>query len=113
MKHLKTFESFSIDTDLVEEGFFDKFFKPKFNKNRSILISKELKKVDTNKVKFMQVKGDDKTKEDFSIDGYKKMATDIDNFNGMFGLKGDTALYVPANWKSASGGFKGTGGAGG
>ena len=113
MKHLKTFESFSLDTDSVGEGLFDKFFKPPVNPTKKKIITKAVKAVDTEKVKFMQVKGDDKSKTNFSVDGYLKMAEKSDNFNGSFGVKGDIAFYTPGNWSSSSGGFKGTGGMGG
>ena len=110
MKHLKTFESFNQS---VDEGLFDKFFKPELNKTHQKLITKSLKEIDTNKFKFMQVMGKDKTKKEFSVDGYLKMAEDVDNFNGRLETKGDIVYYVPAEFKGSTGGFKTKGGFGG
>ncbi len=121
MKHLKTFESFTTDIELVDEGLKDIMnkakdlisLKPELNKTHQKLITQSVKEVDTNKFKFMQVMGKDKTKKEFSIDGYLKMAEDVDNFNGRFKTQGDVVYYVPAEFKGSDGGFKTKGGFGG
>lgn len=112
MKHLKTFESFNQS---IDEGFFDNFWKPELNKTHKKIITDTLKGIDTNKFKFMQVMGKDKTKKEFSVDGYLKMAEDVDNFNGRIDpdSKGDIVYYVPAEFEGSTGGFKTKGGFGG
>lgn len=117
MKHLKTFESFSQSLD---EGFLDDFIdstkkiyhnlttpevKPQVKKKLIDFV----KKLDTNKFKFMQVDGKEKTKKEFSVDGFLKMAEDIDNYNGKVITKGDVVYYRPASFKGNDGGFSKSG----
>jgi hypothetical protein len=106
MKHLKTFESFNQS---VDEGFLDNFLKPELNKTHKKLITDTLKGIDTNKFKFMQVMGKEKTKKEFSVDGYLKMVEDIDNYNGKVITKGDVVYYQPASFKGNDGGFSKSG----
>ena len=114
MKHLKTFESFSVNsTEMVEEGIFGNFFKPPLNKTKQRIITQGLDKLDTDTVKFMCETGKEDKKKPYSKEGFIKMATDVDNFNGSSKIDGDTICYSAGNFKSASGGLKGTGGAGG
>jgi hypothetical protein len=114
LKHLKTFESFSLETpELIDEGLFGDLFKPKLNERRKKLITDELEKLDTNVFKFMYVKGKDKDKTTYTKDGYIKLAEKEDNFNGSLKKEGDAVIYIPASFSSSSGGLKGTGGAGG
>ena len=104
MKHLKTFESFSQS---VDEGLMDRLKnigKPELNKTHQKLITKSVKEIDTNKFKFMQVMGKEKTKKEFSVDDYLKMAEDIDNYNGKVITKGDVVYYQPASFKGNEGG---------
>jgi vacuolar-type H+-ATPase subunit E/Vma4 len=109
MKHLKTFESFNQS---VDEGFFDDMVnkvknitkpdvKPSVKKNLIDFV----KKLDTNRFKFMQVMSKEKTKKEFSVDDYLKMAEDIDNYNGKVITKGDVVYYQPASFKGNDGGF--------
>jgi hypothetical protein len=57
----------------------------------------------------MQVMGKEKTKKEFSVDGYLKMVEDIDNYNGKVITKGDVVYYQPASFKGNDGGFSKSG----
>lgn len=120
MKHLKTFESFSVDVENVDEGFKDIMkkakdvfsMKPPVNKTKKKIITKLVNTIDTEKVTCMAL-GKDGEKTDFSKEGFLKLAEETDNFNGSALTKGDCLHYIPGKFSSSSGGFKGTGGMGG
>lgn len=109
MKHLKKFESFNqfIDEGLLSDTI-DKvkrysinsdLIQTDSNKQNRNWMKSVLSKIDTNKVKHMQVFGKKKTKTDFSVDEYLKTAEKLDNFNGRLFIEGDTIYYKPISHK--------------
>lgn len=122
MKHLKTFESFSTNTEveLVDEGWKDIVkktkdmfsMKPPVNERKKRIITKTVNTLDAGKVTCMAL-GKDGDKVDFNKEGFLKLAEETDNFNGSSLVKGDCIHYIPASYSSASGSLKGTGGLGG